>query len=180
MNITKLKIKDIKLSDYNPRNITEEQLNKLKDSIEKFGYIEPIIINKRNNIVVGGNQRLKVLKKLLGDEKEIDVVIVDLDETQEKALNIALNKISGSWNDDKLFMILEKLEKENMIEITGFEISDIMVNKNGILDEKEENIRPYKKTHILLSFNPDLFTKIEPHLNKILKINGIEYEQGSN
>ena len=95
MNIKKINIDKLKASMYNPRkDLTEKDVEykKIKRSIKEFGYIDPIIVNK-DLTVIGGHQRLKVLKDL--EYKEIDCVVTDVDKVREKALNIALNKISG-------------------------------------------------------------------------------------
>ena len=76
MNIKKIEINKLKPAQYNPRQISKTQFNKLKESVVKFGLVDPIIINKNGNIVVGGHQRLKVAKKL--NHKEIDCVVLDL------------------------------------------------------------------------------------------------------
>lgn len=124
MEIKNVLVKDIKYAPYNPRKISDEVLSKLKRSIEEFGYIEPIIINKRTMHVVGGNQRLKVLRQL--DIKEVQAVIVDLDDTHEKALNIALNKISGEWDLPLLKDLLLEIDTGEIdIEITGFDMPEI-------------------------------------------------------
>ena len=99
MQIEKKDINSLKPADYNPRKKLkpgDKEFEKLKQSIQEFGYVEPIILNKRTNTVVGGHQRLEVMKHLGYDQ--VDCVIVDLDEQKEKALNIALNKISGEWD----------------------------------------------------------------------------------
>lgn len=128
MEIKKVLVKDLKYAPYNPRKISDEMLNKLKQSIEEFGYVEPIVVNKRTRHVVGGNQRLKALEDL-GIE-EVEAVFVDLDDAREKALNIALNKITGEWDYPKLKDLLEELDTGEIdIELTGFdmvEIEDLM------------------------------------------------------
>ena len=96
-------IKDLIEAEYNPREITETQFNELKLSIEKFGFVEPIIVNNhpdRVNVVIGGHQRLKVAE-FLGMES-VPAVLVELDENEEKELNIRLNANGGSWNWDKI------------------------------------------------------------------------------
>ena len=124
MEIKNVLVKDIKYAPYNPRKISNEVLSKLKRSIEEFGYIEPIIVNKRTMYVVGGNQRLKVLRQL--DIKEVQAVIVDLDDTHEKALNIALNKINGEWDLPALKDLLLEIDTGEIdIELTGFEMPEI-------------------------------------------------------
>ena len=72
--------------------------------MEQFGYVEPVVWNKTTGRVIGGHQRLKVLVDL--GLKEVDCVVIELSEEKEKALNVALNKISGEWNTDKLAMLI--------------------------------------------------------------------------
>jgi DNA modification methylase len=138
MEIKSLLVKDIKYAPYNPRRISEEVLSKLKRSIEEFGYIEPIVVNKRTMHVVGGNQRLKVLRQL--DIKEVQAVIVDLDDVHEKALNIALNKINGEWDLPLLKDLLLEIDTGEIdIEITGFDMPEIEGLMNQFHIEGEED-----------------------------------------
>jgi len=126
MQIERLKVEDLKPADYNPRKKLkpgDKEFEKLKNSIEEFGYVEPIILNKRTNTVVGGHQRLEVMKHL--GYTEVDCVIVDLDEQKEKALNIALNKISGEWDNELLTDLLKELDQEGIVSITGFETEEL-------------------------------------------------------
>lgn len=134
MKIIKKKIKDLKEAPYNPRVISKEELESLKKSIKKFGYVEPIIINKRTGFVVGGNQRLKVLKELGYDE--VDIVEVDLTDEEEKTLNLALNKISGDWDEEKLIDILNDIKEQegDLLEYTGFDEDEVYKYLN--IDEK--------------------------------------------
>lgn len=102
MNIRKIKIANLKPAEYNPRiDLKPENVEyqRIKRSLVEFGYVAPIIVNT-DMTVISGHQRLKVLKEL--GYTEIDCNIVDLDKNKEKALNIALNKISGEWDNDKL------------------------------------------------------------------------------
>ena len=109
---------------------------KIKNSIINFGYVEPIIINK-DFTVIGGHQRLKVLKEL--NYEKIECIVVDLDKTQEKALNIALNKISGEWNTEKLENLLQELLQENFdVNLTGFDSEEIDNILNEYLDTEED------------------------------------------
>lgn len=115
-----LKIKDLNFSKYNPRKILEsksKEYEMLKKSLTKYGTVVPIIVNCRNNTVVGGHQRLNVLKEL--GKEEVEAVVVELNETQEKQLNIALNKIEGRWDNQKLNELLETMTDKEL-EFTGF------------------------------------------------------------
>ena len=95
--IVTMAVKDLKPAPYNPRRIDNASLAALGKSIDRFGVVEPIIFNRRSGFVVGGHQRLKVLrsKKIASTP----VVVVDLDETEERALNVALNssKLTGEF-----------------------------------------------------------------------------------
>ena len=96
----------------------DEEYESLKRSIETFGYVDPIIINA-DGTVIGGHQRLFVLRDL--GYSEADVAVVDLNKNDEKALNIALNKISGEWDDEKLAAIFAELTAEDYdMSLTGF------------------------------------------------------------
>ena len=107
MELRRVKMEQLKPAPYNPRYMTDEELQRLKESIKTFGLVDPLIWNKRTGHVVGGNQRLKVLKEL--GYAEVDVVVVDIDEETEKALNIALNKHAGHFDLDKLSEVLTEI-----------------------------------------------------------------------
>jgi DNA modification methylase len=100
MKIELKKLSDLKPAPYNPRQSNAEQEKQLKSSLEKFGVVEPIIFNKQTGFIVGGHFRIRELKKL--GYKEIECVIVDLNEADEKELNIRLNANTGSWDWDEL------------------------------------------------------------------------------
>lgn len=121
MKIEKVNINELISPEWNPRQITEEELKKLETSLNEFGYIEPIIVNDVNNHIVGGNQRVKALKQLGYDE--VDVVYVHIEDlAKEKACNVALNKISGDWDNDKLKVVLEEIELSPLdVSLTGFD-----------------------------------------------------------
>jgi DNA modification methylase len=123
MDIRKISVSQLNPAKYNPRKDLkpgDPEYEKLLRSVEEFGYVEPVIWNQRTGNIVGGHQRFKVLTQL--GYTDIDCVVVDLDEQREKALNIALNKISGEWDIPKLADVLQDLEKNGfLVDITGFE-----------------------------------------------------------
>ena len=127
MQIEKLKIEQLTPSDYNPRKDLkpgDPEYDKLKRSIEQFGYVEPVIWNKNTGRVVGGHQRLKVLMDM--GITEVDCVVVELPEDKEKALNIALNKISGDWDKDKLALLIADLQGADFdVSLTGFDPAEL-------------------------------------------------------
>lgn len=135
MNIQKIKIDKLIPATYNPRkNLkpSDAEYVKIKNSIVKFGFVSPLVINK-DMTVIGGHQRLKVLKEM--GIVEVECIIVDLDKTNEKALNIALNKIQGDWDEEKLEALLQELKLEDFdTNLTGFdfdEVDEILKDVNG-------------------------------------------------
>ncbi len=123
MKIIKVDIGKLILADYNPRvqlKSGDPAYEDLKRSIQKFGYVDLVICNKDFK-VVAGHQRIPVLKEL--GYKIIDVVQIDISEYEEKALNIALNKIDGSWDFEKLESLLDdiKINSPELFNFTGFD-----------------------------------------------------------
>ena len=127
MVIEKKHTADLLPADYNPRKDLkpgDAEYEKLKRSIEQFGYVEPVIWNKTTGFVVGGHQRLKVLLDM--GIAEVECVVVEMDAEKEKALNIALNKISGEWDKDKLALLIADLQGADFdVSLTGFEPAEI-------------------------------------------------------
>lgn len=140
MEIQKMSITELKRASYNPRVALkkgDKEYEKLKRSIEEFGYVEPIIVNKKTGNIVGGHQRLTVLEDL--GIKDVDCVIIDVDETKEKQLNLALNKISGDWDMPLLKDLLLELDTGDIdMDLTGFEeweIENLMTQHNVDIDD---------------------------------------------
>lgn len=139
MEIEHIKITDLKPAEYNPRRINDEDYQKLKNSISTFGLVDPIIVNLKNMHIVGGHQRYDVLldEHMLDNDFLAELPMIRLgdvgfvftdtelsirDDDHEKALNLALNKISGEWDNDKLAEVLEELELSPIdIQLTGFD-----------------------------------------------------------
>ena len=120
MIIEKKQIADLIPAPYNPRQSTAKQEKHLRESLEKFGMVEPIIFNKQTGYIVGGHFRVRELKKL--GIKEIECVIVDLNEDDEKELNIRLNANTGSWDWDTLANDWDVVDLEAWgLEIPQFE-----------------------------------------------------------
>lgn len=121
MNIETRRLSELKPADYNPRRKLqpgEPEYEKIARSIEEFGYCDPIIINK-DGTIIGGHQRTQVLMDM--GAETADVVVLDLDKDREKALNIALNKITGSWDEAKLVELIGSLDVEGYdLSVTGY------------------------------------------------------------
>ena len=157
MEIKELPLKELKPAAYNPRKKLkkgDKEYEKIKQSLLKFGYVDPIIVNE-DLTVIGGHQRLTVLKDL--DYETAKCVIVDLPKEDEKALNIALNKITGQWDEALLAdLLLDLQESDFSLDLTGFdppEIDDILSNvhdkelSEDEFDVEEELKKPTVSRH---------------------------------
>ena len=130
MEVINITVDKLNPAKYNPRldlQPEDKEYQDIKRSVVEFGLVEPLVINK-DMTVIGGHQRLKVLREL--NFATIPCIIVDLDKQKEKMLNIALNKISGDWDRPKLKDLLLELDSgEWDISLTGFgeqEIESLM------------------------------------------------------
>ena len=136
--ITK-KISELTPARYNPRKISSDALGRLTKSLSELGNLQPITWNAKTGNIVGGHQRLKCYSALQKDE--VEVWAVWLDEAQEKAANIALNKLSGEFDLPQLKDILEELDTGEIdLDITGFgadELADLMEQTKPEVEEDE-------------------------------------------
>ena len=136
MEIKKFRLIDINPAPYNPRKDLQPgdaQYEAIKNSIERFGFVEPLIVNVRDggNVLVGGHQRYKIL--LAQGVQEVEAVVVDLSENEEKALNVGLNKIEGEWDYGKLKDLVIELDREAVTSI-GFSNEEV----DSLLQELEQ------------------------------------------
>ena len=142
MDIRDINIQELNAAHYNPRKDLQPgdaEYIKLYNSIEEFGYIDPIIWNEVTGRVVGGHQRLKILQAK--GLTTVKVSVVNLTEEKEKALNVALNKISGDWDEAKLAALLYGMDFDAQ-ELTGFdqdEIDDIIAEYIDAEQEEAED-----------------------------------------
>ena len=125
MKVEKIEISKLKPATYNPRQITKKQYSDLKDSIEKFKLVDPIIVNQ-DMTVIGGHQRLKVCKEL--KYKDVDCVVLDLNKEQERELNIRLNKSGGEWDMD---ILANEFNIDELVD-WGFKHIDLGLNIDKI------------------------------------------------
>jgi hypothetical protein len=200
-----MKTEDLKPYPDNPRIHGDGE--GLSKSILKYGDLSGVVFNIRNEQLVGGHYRVKTIHKdsvikvnstsddtgttaegtiTLPTGQRLNYREVDWDEqTHKEACIIANNeKIQGEWDIDLLDSQLEDLSIEmqdfedlKLNELSGSEFGKTLIEE---IPEKEEEIKAYKKTHILLSFSPEKFSEIKNYIEKIIKIEGIEYEQSSN
>lgn len=146
MDIRKIDIKKIKPARYNPRvelKPGDQEYENLRKSLEVYGYVDPVIWNKRTGNLVGGHQRYKIL--VAEGLKEIEVSVVDLSPSKEKMLNLALNKIQGRWDDEKLAQIVDELMAmpdfdPDQIGFDDKEISQLLDKYINIGDEEDFDV----------------------------------------
>lgn len=155
------RIADMNRAAYNPRvdlQPEDEEYQAIERSLKRHGLVQPIVWNRRTNTVVSGHQRLTVLEAQ--GETEVTVSVVDLDYIQEKELNVALNKITGEWDDDKLSVILNELGEE--ATDTGFTLLEIDVLRDELKsyfddvtapDEEEPTEEPEESFLLSLTFD---------------------------
>lgn len=155
------RIADMNRAAYNPRvdlQPEDEEYQAIERSLKRHGLVQPIVWNRRTNTIVSGHQRLTVLEAQ--GETEVTVSVVDLDDIQEKELNVALNKITGEWDDDKLSVILNELGEE--ATDTGFTLPEIDVLRDELKsyfddvtspDEEEPTEEPEESFLLSLTFD---------------------------
>jgi ParB-like chromosome segregation protein Spo0J len=143
MDIQKIDAARLNPAPYNPRRDLkpgDKDYEKLKRSMEQFGAVEPVVWNRQTGNVVGGHQRLKILLDM--GETLIDCVVVDLDPPREKALNLALNRITGDWDEGKLAALMADLDASAFdVSLTGFDAEEIdaLMNKFYSAEAAEDN-----------------------------------------
>lgn len=155
MDFERIKITDLVPAPYNPRIISETEKEKLRNSLEEFGLVDPIVINLKNNHIIGGHQRYDAIldQYMLDGEFTKELYLIRLGDIgwaftetsltletpdHEKALNIALNKISGEWDIGKLETLFQDLEFNDFnLSLTGFdsnELDELEINLTDTLD----------------------------------------------
>lgn len=115
-------ITKLKRAKYNPRKISKKELEKLAESIKKYGLVQPIVVNK-DYTIIGGHQRVEACRQI--GITEVDVYILSLNTDDEKTLNLALNRISGDWDDSALYELLNELAEKNRLALTGFDNKEL-------------------------------------------------------
>lgn len=112
----------LKAADYNPRKMSEQEERDLEESIDEFGTVVPVVVNigKRANVLIGGHQRTRLYEKRGIKEVEVMVPSRELTKTEEKKLNLRLNKNTGSWDMEKL----KEIDLTMLLEV-GFGDDDL-------------------------------------------------------
>jgi len=129
-------VSELKPAEYNPRKKLkpgDKEYEKIKNSIEEFGFADPLVVNA-DMTIIGGHQRLTVATAL--GYTEVPCAVVDIDKVREKALNIALNKITGAWDENLLAELLEDIQSSDFdLGKTGFDPPEIEQLFNQVHDK---------------------------------------------
>jgi len=175
MKIIEKNIRDLKQANYNPRQLTEQQHKELTESLSKFGFVDPVLVNKnkeRKNVIIGGHQRVKVAASL-GIEK-VPCVELDLSLQEEKELNVRLNKNTGDWDWD---ILANNFDTEDLLS-WGFAEQELGVDSKLTFEvnndfnqtiEYPEDAEPSHVRMIQLFLNDEtepVFKKMELELRK--------------
>lgn len=171
MEIETRRLADLKPADYNPRKKLEPgdpEYEKIARSIEEFGYCDPIIIN-RDGTIIGGHQRASVLKSL--GYTYADCIVVDLGKQDEKALNIALNKIGGQWDMSLLRDALQDLTLSPVdVNATGYSDDELSVILGDVMLEKQHEESPIDR--MTFTFSLEQYADLQ----QALQIIGAKYK----
>ena len=166
MKIVNKNIDSLIFAEYNPRQLTDEQYQHLKDSITRFGLVDPIIVNQhqdRKNIIVGGHQRTKVAKKL-GIE-EVPCVFVNLPYEKERELNVRLNKNTGGWDYD----ILADMFDVDDLTSWGFTNQELKGLGEMVIPDDKEMEEPEINLNVIvtLEMTKEKFFEIKDQIDKL-------------
>lgn len=177
-------INQLKPNPKNPTTHSDDQITKLAKIIQAHGWRHPITVSNLSGLVVSGHARLMAAQKLGLDKVPVDYQDFS-SQAEEMAVLVADNKIAelSETDSQKMMTIVKELEAaEYDLELTAIDPDDLQFI-DGELEEMayhEEELKPYNRTHILLSFSPELLMQIQPYLDSIINIRGVEYEQASN
>ena len=171
MEIETRRLADLKPADSNPRKELQPgdpEFQNIQRSLKEFGYVDPIIINK-DGTIIGGHQRASVLKSL--GYTEADCIVVDLGKQDEKALNIALNKIGGQWDMSLLRDALQDLTLSPVdVNATGYSDDELSVILGDVMLEKQHEESPIDR--MTFTFSLEQYADLQ----QALQIIGAKYK----
>ena len=157
LDVKKCLLSSLKFDDKNARKHDKKNLKSIKDSLDKFGQVEPLVVQKSTMKVIGGNGRLEAMKDL--GWKDCDIALIDIDNDKAKALGLALNRSAelAEWNDDNLKELLSELDAEGWdLESLGWDSEDLSemslkVDDIDLPDLKSGDKEPFQQMAFVLS-----------------------------
>ncbi|HEY5274949.1 MAG TPA: ParB N-terminal domain-containing protein, partial [Coriobacteriia bacterium] len=144
LSVDEVPIDDLRPDPANPRRISEDELNALERSLRQFGFVQPVLARREDRTVIGGHQRLVAARRL--GLTSVPVTWLDISVQQARLLGLALNKISGSWDDALLARLLADLQATPDVDLSlsGFgedEIGDLL--RKLEVREKREHVESF-------------------------------------
>ena len=144
LTVDQVPIDQLRPDPANPRRIPDEELDALGRSIRQFGFVQPVLVRREDGTVVGGHQRLVAARRL--GLKAVPVTYLDISIEQARLLNLALNRISGSWDDALLARLLADLQTNPGVDLSlsGFgedEVRDLL--RSLETREKKERVEDF-------------------------------------
>ena len=144
LSVVHVPIDDLRPDPANPRRISDAELDSLTRSIRQFGFVDPVIARREDKVVIGGHQRLLAARRL--GLASVPVILLDLSGDQARLLNLALNRISGSWDEELLARLLAELDAapEVDLSLSGFDDDEIAkLLKSLDAQDKRERIEHF-------------------------------------
>ena len=176
MKIQRLQLSDLTAAPYNPRIELRpgmEGYERLKRSLDEFQLVQPPVWNRRTGHLVGGHQRVAVLRD--DGETEVDCVVVDLPEDRERALNVALNndRVGGEWDTPKLVELLDELRADEAVDetLTGFtasELNDLLLTPPPTVPEIEPPEPAETPVDVTLEVPPPRWEEVKTWIDALL------------
>ena len=167
-------INSLIFAEYNPRQLTKDQYQNLKDSIQRFGLVDPILVNKhkdRKDIIIGGHQRVRVAKDL--DIDKVPCIELSLTYEKERELNVRLNKNTGEWDYDVLANMFEMEEFQDWgfdeSQLAGFSDIDYSALDDDSLDEELEGMLDGTRKAIQIEFTLEDYEQAYKLINELRK-----------
>lgn len=149
LDIIEMDLSELKPAEYNPNYMDDDELKKLDKSLCEFGFVDPIIYHVPTKIIIGGHQR-QITKYAQGKKRGFSLILGDIgwfftdqeielkDDNKIKALNLALNKIKGQFDQVKLESLFHGLKLEGFdTSLTGFDNVELLELETNIANKKE-------------------------------------------
>lgn len=185
MKIITKDINSLHENDYNPNVFDDIKYKGLVENIKTFGYIQPVLIDSKD-VIIDGAHRIKACKEA-GINKIQCVVYEGNTDIKEyrKLLTLSMNNLRGINNQEGFEKVIKELaydmDYEELEGLTGFDVNEIVDIAQDIKRKPiEDEIKPYNKIHILISFHPDKYIEIQNYIDEINKIQDIEIEKSAN
>jgi ParB-like chromosome segregation protein Spo0J len=188
MQVVLMPLEKLLPADYNPRlqlKSSDRRYRKLRHSLKEFGLVEPLVWNRRSGRLIGGHQRLQILREL--GVAEVPVSVVDLPPARERALNILLNnrQAQSDYDLERLTPLLSRLNagRKPQLRWSGFSRTDLARMRSRFAPARAASDRPPNTTgennpsqwlEIVLRLPKQLLEKIRPDIDRLIAAHRLE------